>query len=602
MINNDSNFIKAGDKNYKITEDAVYWLKESSNDTEVPIHHKISSRVDVIARVRDTHNGSWGILAEWRDPDGILHREVLSSIELQENGVEVRKTLANGGMSITPDKKSKDTLLEYLINYPVTNKARIVDKLGWHGNTYILPEQAFGEKDESDDMVIYQGSTSVTTAFQQKGNLNDWKANVASKVIEQNCLIFALSSAFAGQLLEPTNTQGGGFHIQGSSSTGKSTSQMLACSVWGEPSKYKKTWRTTDNALEGTALVHNDGLLVLDEIGECDNATLGKSIYMLANGDGKARMSKNIQNRQASSWQLLFLSSGEMTLADLLKSTGKNAKAGQEVRFVQINSNRKHGIFDKLTFADNAQQQSEVLKSAYTKYYGTAGIAWINHITTDKDNTKKRALAFTDKFMNRVSDNISGQAKRVAQRFALVAAGGEMATEANITGWKTGIVIEACLVLFNEWLQSYGKQDIEELNMLGMVKSFIEKHANTRFENVNNDCEYQNKTYNRAGFQVKGMPNTDTYYYFFDNAFENEVCTQVDYKQVLRLLHENNCLHNPEKGRNRTSTSNKIRSLGGEKRMIAVNYRKLSEYFDKESEYEKTKEPFKFITNDSKVN
>ena len=45
----------------------------------------------------------------------------------------------------------------------------------------------------------------------------------------------------------------GFFHFYGDSSLGKSTLMNVACSVYGKPSEFKGSWRTTDNALEDTA-------------------------------------------------------------------------------------------------------------------------------------------------------------------------------------------------------------------------------------------------------------------------------------------------------------------------------------------------------------
>lgn len=102
---------------------------------------------------------------------------------------------------------------------------------------------------------------------------------------------------FAGQLLALLDDDGGGFHLLGSSSMGKSLSLKLAASVWGKPDSYTKTWRSTDNALEGTASEHNDSFLPLDEISECDPKVVGKAVYMLANGQGKGRSTTTGHNR-----------------------------------------------------------------------------------------------------------------------------------------------------------------------------------------------------------------------------------------------------------------------------------------------------------------
>lgn len=67
---------------------------------------------------------------------------------------------------------------------------------------------------------------------------------------------------------------------------------MVAGSVCGGggPRGYMRQWRTTDNALENWAILHNDNLLILDELGQASAETVSRSPYGLANGQGKARM------------------------------------------------------------------------------------------------------------------------------------------------------------------------------------------------------------------------------------------------------------------------------------------------------------------------
>jgi uncharacterized protein (DUF927 family) len=95
--------------------------------------------------------------------------------------------------------------------------------------------------------------------------------------------------------------QGGGFHFRGSTSTGKTTSVFVGGSVCGGDSEhgFLQTWKATANGLEIIAADHNHSLLCLDEIGECDSREIGNVAYMLANGRGKARMTKTIQARHS---------------------------------------------------------------------------------------------------------------------------------------------------------------------------------------------------------------------------------------------------------------------------------------------------------------
>ena len=75
---------------------------------------------------------------------------------------------------------------------------------------------------------------------------------------------------------------------------------MVGGSVCGGGGKtgFAQTWRTTINGLEATAEAHNDGTLFLDELAQVDPRDAAETAYLLANGQGKARMTRSISARR----------------------------------------------------------------------------------------------------------------------------------------------------------------------------------------------------------------------------------------------------------------------------------------------------------------
>jgi putative DNA primase/helicase len=156
-------------------------------------------------------------------------------------------------------------------------------------------------------------------------------------------LVFAVACAFAGPLLRPAGMESGGFHIRRDSSSGKTTALRLAASVNGGPS-YMQRWRTTDNALEAIAAQHCDSLLILDELAQVEGKVAGECAYMLANEQSKARATRNGAPRARLSWRLLFLSAGELGLADHMAEGMKRTRTGQEVRMADIPADAGRGL------------------------------------------------------------------------------------------------------------------------------------------------------------------------------------------------------------------------------------------------------------------
>ena len=152
-------------------------------------------------------------------------------------------------------------------------------------------------------------------------------------------LVLALSAAFAAALIGRCDAESGGIHFRGPSSTGKSTALIMAASVWGggDGGEYVRSWRATSNGLEGVALAHCDALLCLDEISEVGPREAGEISYMLGNGSGKSRSTREGLAKPPSRWRLLFLSSGEVSLADKIAEEGRSRRvtAGQSFRLAE---------------------------------------------------------------------------------------------------------------------------------------------------------------------------------------------------------------------------------------------------------------------------
>ncbi len=180
--------------------------------------------------------------------------------ELFEDHQKLRKLLRSRGLKMTIGDQRKN-LVEYFNNYNTSRRVRVIDKLGWHGQVYVYPDEVFGVGNEE---TFCPGEHMGQHGYLKNGCLEDWKSTVASKCVGNSRLVFAVSSAFAAPLMDLFGFEGGGVHLVGPSSIGKSIIDKVAASALGDPSQYIFSWRTTDNALESTAMLRNDSLLILD--------------------------------------------------------------------------------------------------------------------------------------------------------------------------------------------------------------------------------------------------------------------------------------------------------------------------------------------------
>lgn len=526
---------KYGDGVFHLLENGLYYIEQTKDDE---CKRYVSSPIKVLAQTRDTTNNAWGRLLEWHDADGVKHTQALSMELFQSDGIELRKALAYQGVIIAPDGKARNLLQSYLMSYPTETRALCVDRVGWHDNVFVLHDKQIGQHDNGD-LIVYQTTQGLDSNYQSNGTLEQWQKDISIPLSTHSKLVVALSSAFAGQLLAPLEQQtGAGVHFKGQSSKGKTTALYVGCSVWGKPSHYCKTWKSTGNALEHTAYIHNDGFLALDEIGEVANPKeLGNIAYMLANGKGKARLTKQITAKPSYAWKVIFLSTGEKSLKEIMQENGQKTKLGQEIRLIDIDIDQsEYGLFDQIDFAEDGTKQSRLLVERSNQAYGMAGMEWLKYLTHDKDKVISQAKQLLAQYnLELVAEHKQGHIVRVANAFALIAVAGELATQAGITGWQTGTAIHAVKAVFNAWVNDFEYVgDYQTKEYILHVKAFFEANESSRFEAITPDPDHIEKIINRVGYWK--IENGEKLFLVLPEQFKNEVCKGLDSRKVAKEL------------------------------------------------------------------
>ncbi|THG81556.1 DUF927 domain-containing protein [Pseudomonas sp. A-1] len=532
---------------FRVTNAGVFYC----GDDGAPV--PVCSRLDILARTRDDKGHNWGLLVEFDDPDGAKKRlNIPAQAMAGEFGKEVVGPLVSMGLRLAQGRKArncKDNLQSYLQAYDSPERARLVNRLGWHGDAYLLPGEQLGSA--AEHLHFYEAGAALPP-IEQAGTLEDWQQGLARYCVGNHRLAFVMSTAFAGPLLHLLGAESGGFHLYGDSSGGKTTHLKAAASVYGGP-RMLRTWRSTDNALEGTAAAHSDGLLVLDEIHQCDARVIGDTVYMLGNGTGKTRANdRGSVTKQAYSWRLLFLSTGEKTLAQHMAEGGKELKAGMEVRMVGIpaDAGKGLGLFEELHGFPDAGELAETLTSNAGRFYGTALLAYLRAMLESKPLPKvsEELARVTDHFTARLlPSDAAGQARRVAARFALVATAGELATRLGVTGWPELTAWNAARTCFKAWLDARGGAgNLEEEAIITHLRAIIERFGESRFTRwdaiaVKTD-DHAPRTTDRLGFRrtiehgVGDALFTTTDYYVLAAVWASEVWKGYNVANVNKVL------------------------------------------------------------------
>jgi putative DNA primase/helicase len=126
-----------------------------------------------------------------------------------------------------------------------------------------------------------------------------------------------------------------------------------------------------------------------------------------------------------------------------------------------------------------------------------------------------------------------GQAARVAKQLALIGTAGELATAAGITGWPAGSAADAVLDAYQLWQSEQGSGQTEDQQILESVRSFIERHGESRFAPRHATSAHPIRE--RAGYTEED-PATGQVTYLFLASGPREALSGQDLKRGLIAL------------------------------------------------------------------
>ena len=518
---------------------------------------------EVTAKGSDPDSGGWGLLISIHDPDGRPHFVSIPYRTLRGDGAAALELLMDRGF--VPRKGCDSSLVEYLREVETEARAKWVKSNGYHGNdpltaVYVTPGQTYGAK--RGELWLMESDGPRVNPFKTRGTLDDWNQNVAALCVNNSRLTFAASVAFAAPLLFPLGMESGGFSIIGKSSGGKTTALKVGASVCGAPD-YLERLRATDNGLESVFLAKSDAAAFLDELGQLGPQIAGEAVYMAANGSSKARANRTGGARERASWRTLFLLSSEVGLAAHMGEAGRAPKAGQQARLADVpaDAGAGFGVFEDLHEYASGHEFAQALARAVSNYYGTPFAAFLARLMRERseglwDELRDQIRQFETAYLK--EDDAGGQAHRVATRFGLVAAAGELAIQWLDLPWQKGAASLAAGKMFAAWIRERGGAgDQEERAALAQVRDFLSRHGEARFTDWDRPAADSDKhaprVINRAGFRritdeseqraiSSGggkTPNSDlfeTEYFVFPEVWKNEICKGHDASAVAYLL------------------------------------------------------------------
>ncbi|MBT0664346.1 DUF927 domain-containing protein [Geobacter pelophilus] len=548
---------------FLIMAGGVFWRKPKGEEAEDIF---FSSFLKPLAVCRDSKALNASILFEMKNLDGHPVQFLLRIEDTQAGGGELARIafVQRGGYfgaGIRARQLFADfinSILKHSRNLP---RITLADRTGWLKSggkwCFVLPDSTIGPSPEK--VMLQQGISSEAPGYEQSGTLADWNREVGRLCIGNSRLILAACCALAGPLLAILNREGGGLHIVGTSSEGKTTALILAASVIGGREAVK-TLDATKTALEAAAALSNDSTLFLDELGSGAPDAIASMVYALVSGVGRGRGDQRGDLRERRSWRVMFITTGEIDLETMMRGIGKRAASGQQLRLANIPASHEnsHGIFEDLHGFTDGAALSDHIRQAAAQHHGSVFRAFLKKLTDDlnrdEETLRKLLNSMVKKFVAHVAPAGSdGQVVRVASRFALLAAAGEYAAHCGVLSWPEGEAQRGVRACFEAWLQRRGGHGpLEVKTLLEQFEGWLQANGEARFTPMDGDVKGSARPIiNRAGFRrevadVTGSSATE--YFIFTTAFR-EAVQGHDPRWAARILAEHGLLakvHNGE--------------------------------------------------------
>lgn len=382
----------------------------------------------------------------------------------------------------------------------------------------------------------------------ERGSLADWKENIGC-LAERNPVILAVACIFIlSPFLQHFGLSSRLVDIHGGKGTGKTLTAQIGATIWGngidpaagifsEDAPYLTKFSTTENGIELVLARYSPLALGLDELTEQAIKVLGELLYKIASGEGKHRMTSNLEAATANRWLCTIVTTSEKSIADAVSGGGKPLLGGQQDRAIDIPLDNIGVITDFGDYAD-FPSVTRHLKKACGEFYGSAGKAILQY-ACDNPEQIKALIATTQVIEERLMPiNCGDGERRVVKFLAAAVVAGHIAIAAGVFDCTPETVEAAVKTVVGEWWRARG-------GSLRRVAEFL----------------YANASDIVLGPLKRGVSATafidGNLVIIPDNVFEHEF--GEDYKTMLAELMSVNALVRKQSNRNKNRFCNNSR-------------------------------------------
>ncbi|HHY8257597.1 TPA: DUF927 domain-containing protein [Escherichia coli] len=466
------------------------------------------------------------------------------------------RLLKANGLKVTTNGKHRIPLADWMQLGGQHEEWHLSPKAGWHFGAYIMPDgTVIGE---SDKPVLFTGKSAAINGYSVAGTAESWRDSVARLAGGNPFMMLGIATSLSAPLVGLTGSDGFGVHFFEQSTAGKTTTQSIASSLWGDPEALRLTWYGTALGIANEAEAHNHGLLPLDEIGQAGSPRdVYVSSYTLFNGFGKLQGAKDGGNRELKNWRTVAISTGEVDIETYLKTSGIKVKVGQLVRLLNIPIQKATQLHEY----SNGKDHADALKAAWQENHGAAGREWIKWLAENQQEAKDAVRESRARWRNIIPDNYGEQVHRVGERFSILEAA--LVLSGHVTGWSVQECRDAIQYVFNAWVKEFGTGNKEHKQIIEQAEAFLAAYGMSRFAPVDYDPASLpiSELY---GYRDSGSRYDEPLlFYVLSEPFKSKVAEGFNKDTVAKILHEAGMLKRPESGRGWKIKTPRLKNLNG---------------------------------------
>ncbi len=306
------------------------------------------------------------------------------------NGIDVREVTFNSDILTSFGIKEllrygvryNEQYIKYVLDYIIDSESKARTLYGYtkhgfiqDGNKLTFQSNILLGDSEQNKKYVYQGNMDLTPS----GSLDIWSDMIKKEVISNVAMEFILFASFSSSLLALLNLNNDFgsivINLANTSSKGKTTTAMLAASVYSNPMLNRGTaisYNGTENSIQEHIAQCNGLTVVLDEAAVCNTQNLQKMLYSISLGRSKMRLNGDSTQKEIKEFSSVIISTAEFNFIDDDSMDGVKARVFE--------------VTDTLT---TSAENSDNIKKAVINNYAVAGNMFIEHlISKGKDEVQ----------------------------------------------------------------------------------------------------------------------------------------------------------------------------------------------------------------------